>query len=264
MVVSNSNDYQALNASRLITRHTNNAASSMAKLASNVRINSAADDPAGIVTAGQLKGRASGSDAASQNGQNAATIAKAADTAYGNALDILYRMREIATQSTDPTLTTEGKAGLQAEVDMLNERLTNIGKQKFGGVNLFGCNYAFYLGVDVDQTKTLNFTAPTSIGITVSAAPAANSAAVGSIDSAITTLTANQAKAGGWASALGYIADGLANDSTAMWTAYEGFTATNVATEMSRYAKNTIMTQQAQLISAQYNQNAYSVLNLLR
>ena len=90
------------------------------------------------------------------------------------------------------------------------------------------------------------------------------STAVSLVDKAIKDLTSNQAKAGGQASALGYIADGLQNDSTAMWTAYEGFTATNVATEMSRYAKNTIMTQQAQLISAQYNQNAYSVLNLLR
>ena len=259
MVVANSTDYQALNASRLITRHTNNAASSMAKLASNVRINSAADDPGGIVTAGLLKGRASGSDQAAQNAQNAATVAKAADTAYGNSLDILYRMREIATQATDPTLTSDGKAGLQEEVNVLNKRLEDISKQSFGNIALF-TEYKFQLGVDAKQAATMTFTAPPSV-VTMTLG---ENGAVTAVDTAIKTLTSNQAKAGGQASALGYIADGLNNDSTAMWTAYEGFVGTNVATEMSKYAKNTIMTQQAQLISAQYNQNAYSVLNLLR
>ena len=258
MVVANSSDYQALNASRLITRHTNNAASSMAKLASNVRINTAADDPGGIVTAGLLKGRASGSDQASQNAQNASTVAKAVDTAYGNALDILYRMREIATQATDPTITSDGIAGLSEEMMVLNTRIANIAKQSFGNIALF-TSYSFQLGVDASQQSTMSFSAPTTISMSLGA-----SSAVSVVDAAIKTLTSNQAKAGGQASALGYIADGLQNDSTAMWTAYEGFTATNVATEMSRYAKNTIMTQQAQLISAQYNQNAYSVLNLLR
>jgi flagellin len=259
MVVANSTDYQALNASRLITRHTNNAASSMAKLASNVRINTAADDPGGIVTAGLLKGRASGSDQAAQNAQNASTVAKAADTAYGNALDILYRMREIATQSVDPTLTAEGKAGLQEEVNVLNSRIGDIAKQSFGNIALFDNAYSFQLGVDAKQAATMTFAAPSSVTMTLG-----NTSAISAVDTAIKTLTSNQAKAGGNASALGYIADGLNNDSTAMWTAYEGFVGTNVATEMSRYAKNTIMTQQAQLISAQYNQNAYSVLNLLR
>lgn len=256
MVVANSSDYQALNASRLIARHTNNAASSMAKLASNVRINTGADDPAGIVTAGRLKGRASGSDAAAQNAQNAATVAKAADTAYGNALDILYRMREIATEALDPTLTD--KDGLTSEVAVLNSRLTDIGKQSFGSQALFG-SYSFLLGVDGGQSATMSFTAPSSQNITLG-----GTAAINTIDTAITTVAKNQGVAGGYANALGYIADGLNNDSTAMWAAYDGFTGTNVATEMSRYAKNTIMTQQAQLISAQFNQNAYSVLNLLR
>ena len=262
MVVANSNDYQALNASRLITRHTNNAASSMAKLASNVRINSAADDPGGIVTAGLLKGRASGSDQAAQNAQNAATVAKAADTAYGNALDILYRMREIATQATDPTLTSDGKMGLSQEISVLDKRLEDISKQSFGNIALF-TEYNFQLGVDAGQTAKMTFTAPPST-VGIAWANLGTTVAIHSVSSAILTLTSNQAKAGGQASALGYIADGLQNDSTAMWTAYEGFVGTNVATEMSRYAKNTIMTQQAQLISAQYNQNAYSVLNLLR
>ena len=243
MVVANSTDYQALNASRLITRHTNNAASSMAKLASNVRINSAADDPGGIVTAGLLKGRASGSDQAAQNAQNAATVAKAADTAYGNALDILYRMREIATQATDPTITNDGITGLSQEMMVLNSRITDITKQSFGNIALFGNQYKFQLGVDAGQEATMTFDAPSSVAMSLS-----TSTAVSLVDKAIKDLTSAQAKAGGNASALGYIADGLNNDSTAMWTAYEGFVATNVATE----------------ISAQYNHNAYSVLNLLR
>ena len=266
MVVATRNDYQAINTANLINRHGANAASSVAKLSSNLRINTGADDPAGIVTAAKLRGRAGSTDAAAQNAQNAATMAKTADSAYSNTLDILYRMREIATEAASLDVNNGGDAsGLKEEVNVLNQRLEDIvNNTKFGTQKIFG-TFAYYLGTDASSSYNLTFTAPNgSLDISANLTAASACAVINSIDGKISAVAQALGKAGGIANALGYIADGLNTDSSNMWDAYQTFTETNVAKEMSSYVKNTISSQSAQLILSQYNQNAYSVLNLLR
>ncbi|MBQ6131655.1 MAG: hypothetical protein IJL12_04875 [Selenomonadaceae bacterium] len=253
MMVSNNGDYAALNADKFIRRHSNNAAASVAKLSSGIRINTGADDPAGIVTAGKLKGNASAADAAAQNAQNAAAWGRAADAAYGSALDILYRMKEIAVQKQDVTLSDT--AGLDAEMSLLNTRLTQIGSQKFAGQTLFNTAVSFKLSTGSTAT-TVSF----GSGVV---APGA-SATASTIDTKIAAVAAAQGTAGGSANALGYFADGLAAESAAMWSAYDDYTQTNTASEMTKFVRNSVYAQSAQYILSQYNQNAYSVLNLLR
>ncbi len=252
MMVSSNGDYAAINASKFIRRHGNNAATSVARLSSGIRINSGADDPAGIVTAGRLKGNAAASDAAAQNAQNAAAWGKAADSAYGSALDILYRMREIATQKLDLTASTT--TGLDAEMTALNGRLGDMSKAKFGSKAMWTAP-GFTLGINGSQTSALTF------GGGVSSLSATT---VSAIDSKITSIATAQGTAGGAANALGYIADGLAAESAAAWSAYDDYTQANTASEMTKFVRNSVYEQSAQLILSQYNQNAYSVLNLLR
>lgn len=261
MMVSSNGDYAAINASKYIRRHGNNAATSVARLSSGIRINSGADDPAGIVTAGHLKGNAAAADAAAQNAQNAAAWGKAADSAYGSALDILYRMKEIAVQHQDATLST--KDGLEEEAKALNDRLDKIGKQKFGTKSMFGESLDFYLstttGSGSDAKTTINFGA----GVTkVGSGSTLYKASV--IADKITEIAKAQGQAGGSSNALGYIADALAAESAAAWDAYDEYTKANTASEMTKFVRNSVYEQSAQLILSQYNQNAYSVLNLLR
>lgn len=257
MMVSSNGDYAAINASKFIRRHGNNAATSVARLSSGIRINSGADDPAGIVTAGRLKGNAAASDAAAQNAQNAAAWGKAADSAYGSALDILYRMREIATQKLDLTASTT--TGLDAEMTALNGRLGDMANAKFGSKSMWTAP-GFKLGINGSQVSALTFGG----GVSSLSATTVSSITVSSIDSKITAIATAQGTAGATASALGYIADGLAADSAAMWDAYDEYTKANTASEMTKFVRNSVYEQSAQLILSQYNQNAYSVLNLLR
>lgn len=258
MIVSNTNDYTSYSTSNLITRHTNNTKSSVEKLASGVRINSAKDDPAGIVTAAQTKGRALGAEQAAQNAQNAAAVAGAADSMYTSALDILYRMREIATQGVDPTLTSAGKSGLTAEVSYLNARLTDMANSKFGSKKLFSSAFTFQFGVDNGQSFSVTFAKPTSVALTV------GSSKTSVVDDKIKELSANQANVGGAANAFGMIADAVTAEASSMWNAYEGFTNTNIAAEMSKFVKNSVLTSSAQVILAQYNQTAQGVLSVLK
>lgn len=256
MMVSSNGDYAAINASKFIRRHGNNAATSVARLSSGIRINSGADDPAGIVTAGHLKGNASASDAAAQNAQNAAAWGKAADSAYGSALDILYRMREIATLQKDTTADGSSNTALSAEMTALNGRLGDMANAKFGSKNMWGSSVSFTLGIKGSQTVTTTFGGGVS--------SLSGSFTLSKIDAKITAMATAQGTAGATASALGYIADGLAADSAAMWDAYDEYTKANTASEMTKFVRNSVYEQSAQLILSQYNQNAYSVLNLLR
>ena len=255
MMVSSNGDYAAINASKFIRRHGNNAATSVARLSSGIRINSGADDPVGIVTAGHLKGNASAADAAAQNAQNAAAWGKAADSAYGSALDILYRMREIATLQKDATADGSSNTALSAEMTALNNRLDDMSKAKFGSKDLWWSSASFTLGIKGSQTVTTNFGGGVS---------KLSSTTLSAIDTKITSIATAQGTAGATASALGYIADGLAADSAAMWDAYDEYTKANTASEMTKFVRNSVYEQSAQLILSQYNQNAYSVLNLLR
>ena len=156
---------------------------------------------------------------------NAAAWAKTANSAYGNAL---------------------------------NTRLTKIGSVKYGDKALFDSAYTFRVGMDSDQDIVVNFTAPSAVTVNV------GTTLPNDLDSNIETLAKAQGKTGGYVNALGYIADGTASDSAAMWTAYSTFAETNIASEMSKYVKNSVLNQSAQLILSQYNQNAYAVLNLLK
>ena len=257
MMVSSNGDYAAINASKFIRRHGNNAATSVARLSSGIRINTGADDPAGIVTAGHLKGNASAADAAAQNAQNAAAWGKAADSAYGSALDILYRLKEIAVQHQDATVASANRAGLEAEATALNDRLGKIQNQKFGTQSMFGSNLTFYLSTG-SATTTINF------GAGVSSVAGSKLYKASEIETQITAVAKAQGTAGGSANALGYFADGLAAESAAMWSAYDDYTQANTASEMTKFVRNSVYEQSAQLILSQYNQNAYSVLNLLR
>ena len=265
MRVGQNSDFQALNMSRLQARHTNNANSNVAKLASGSRINTGADDPAGITMAAQLKGRAVGYDAAAQNAQNAATVVKSADSAYSNALDVLYRMRELATQAQDDSLTDNAKANIDEEGTLLTNRLADIiASTKWGGgddarplVDGSG-SFSFLLGVEsTTGSYDVDFDELEDPGFSSLSTP-------DDIDSAIDTLAQAQGKAGAFANAIGYVADGVSMDASTAWEAFKSFTATDTSKEMTNYVNNTILTQQAQLINAQYNQNAYSVLNLLK
>lgn len=262
MLVANTIDYQALNTSNLIRRHSTNAASSVGKLSSGVRINRASDDPAGVTTAAKLKGRASGADQVAQNAQNASSVAKAADSVYSSALDILYGMRDLVSQASGAD--SDGIAGINAALATLDARLADLGKAKYGDQDLFGNDFEFYLGVNQNTAVTMNFDG-TKLAATLSSTAAEDTQDnLATLDASIKAIAAEQAKAGGYALANGYIADSENTESSALWDAYTSFTDTDVAKEMTNYVKNSVLSQQGQLILSQYNQNAYSVLNLLR
>ncbi|ALK96064.1 hypothetical protein AB595_08795 [Massilia sp. WF1] len=127
----------ALSAQSSITRTQTSLSTSMARLSTGYRINSAMDDAAGLQIATRLKAQSSGMAVAMRNTQNATSMMQTAEGALGEASNILVRMKDLATQAADASSNGADKDAMQSEYDALAGELTNIvGNTSFGGAKL--------------------------------------------------------------------------------------------------------------------------------
>ena len=100
---------------------------SMEKLSSGLRINSAADDAAGLAISEKMRGQIRGLDQATRNSQDGISLIQTAEGALSETTDILQRMRELAVQSSNDTNTEDDRAEIQKEVSQLQKEITRIG-----------------------------------------------------------------------------------------------------------------------------------------
>lgn len=269
--------WASLNVANHINSYSTKLENSVGRITSGMRINTAADDPAGLTIDQKVRDRIGALDQAAQNAQNDTAILKVADNAYGEAVGILQRMKELAVQASDPTMETEGRAALNTEFKTLDARLTDIeNNTKYGNLTLFSDGsdtpslregLTFQLGADVGTSleakieEDANAVAATGIDNINTASDAQG--AVATLDDKLAGVLAGQAQVGAWENTLGYINEGIQTESTALQSAHTQAFDTDIAREMTQYVKNSVLLQSAQLILSQHNQNAYSVLNLL-
>ena len=269
--------WASLNVANHINSYSTKLENSVGRITSGMRINTAADDPAGLTIDQKVRDRIGALDQAAQNAQNDTAILKVADNAYGEAVGILQRMKELAVQASDPTMETEGRAALNIEFTTLDTRLTDIANNtKYGSLQLFGAGgdespslkdgLTFMLGADVGTTLEAkveddnNLVAATTL--TIEDASKAQEAVTG-LNEKLANVLIGQAQVGAYENTLGYINEGIQTESTALQSAHTQAFDTDIAREMTQYVKNSVLLQSAQLILSQHNQNAYSVLNLL-
>jgi len=127
----------ALSAQNAISRNQSSLSTSMTRLSTGYRINSAMDDAAGLQIATRLKAQTSGMAMAMRNTQNGISMMQTAEGALGETSNILVRMKDLATQAADASSTAKDKTAMQSEFDALAKELTNIvGNTTFGGTKL--------------------------------------------------------------------------------------------------------------------------------
>ena len=117
----------ANNALRNMNINSNNASKSMQKLSSGLRINSAADDAAGLAISEKMRGQINGLDQASSNAQDSISLVQTAEGALNETTSILQRMRTLAVQSSNDTNTTTDRTAIQNEVNQLADEIDRIG-----------------------------------------------------------------------------------------------------------------------------------------
>lgn len=116
----------ALNTLNQLTQNEKSTNNSLAKLSSGLRINSAADDAAGLAISEKMKGQIRGLDKASSNSEDAISMVQTAEGALSETESILQRMRELAVQSSSDTNTDEDRANIQDELSQLVDEIDRI------------------------------------------------------------------------------------------------------------------------------------------
>ncbi|MBQ2616929.1 MAG: hypothetical protein IJF90_08730, partial [Synergistaceae bacterium] len=117
----------ALQTYNIVNNTSNQLQKSIAKLSSGLRINSAADDAAGLAISEKMRSQVRGLDRAVANTQDGISLIQTAEGALNETHSILQRMRELAVQGANDTLTQQDRSYIQEEIDQLKEEITRIG-----------------------------------------------------------------------------------------------------------------------------------------
>ncbi len=150
----------SLNSQRALNRNQSALATSIQRLSSGLRINSAKDDAAGLAISERMTAQIRGLNQASRNANDAISLAQTAEGAMSSATDILQRIRELAIQSANSTNSASDREALQAEVDQLVEELDRISTTtEFNGLKLLDGTFTaqqFQVGANASQTLSVS------------------------------------------------------------------------------------------------------------
>ncbi|MBT7443353.1 MAG: flagellin FliC [Methylococcales bacterium] len=282
-LVVNSNIFSA-NAQRNLSRSSGDLQTSLQRLSSGLRINSAKDDAAGQFSVETLTADIRGVNQAIRNAGDGISLAQTAEGALGQITNNLQRVRELAVQSASGTI--EDRTGLQAEVDQLTQEVSRIvATTNFNGVSLLsaagaGSALTFQIGQDgnTNNQVTVQLTAGTGsissvAGVTtnltgtntvaISTAAAASAALVG-LDTAINTLSQKRAVFGAVQNRFEAVISNLSNFSENLSAARSRIQDADFAYETAKLTRAQILQQAGISILSQANQIPNQALSLLQ
>ena len=159
-MISVNTNVSSLNAQRNLSTSGSDLATSMERLSSGMRINSAKDDAAGMQISSRLTSQVNGLSVAQRNANDGISMAQTAEGAMNESTNILQRMRELALQSANGSNSTEDRESLQKEVSALQTELTRIAETtSFGGQQLLDGSFGskgFQVGSNAGETITMS------------------------------------------------------------------------------------------------------------
>jgi len=157
--VINSN-IASLNAQRNLNTSQNALATSLQRLSSGLRVNSAKDDAAGLAISERMTAQIRGLNQAARNANDGISLAQTAEGALGEIGNNLQRLRELAIQSANGTNSSSDRASLQAEAAQLTSEITRVASQtQFNGLNLLDGSFTsqtFQVGANANQTISVS------------------------------------------------------------------------------------------------------------
>ncbi|HTQ99816.1 MAG TPA: flagellin, partial [Candidatus Acidoferrum sp.] len=149
----------SLNAQRNLNKSQVSLSTSLQRLSSGMRINSAKDDAAGLAISERFTAQINGLDQAVRNSNDGISLSQTAEGALGEVTNNLQRIRELSVQSANATNSSSDRAAMQQEVSQLVDEIDRIARQtNFNGVNLLDGSFTsqnFQVGANVGETITL-------------------------------------------------------------------------------------------------------------
>jgi flagellin len=253
----------SLNAQRNLSKSQEDLAISLQRLSSGLRVNSAKDDAAGLYTAEQLTADIRGANQAIRNAADGISFAQVAEGALAEITNNLQRIREIAVQSANGTITD--RSGLQAEVTQLEaENARIIANTEFNGTAvLSGFTLTFQVGADNGDTVTV--TAASAATTTADVSTSAGAAtALTTLDSDINNLSSLRATFGAIQNRFEAVISNLQSLSENTTAARSRILDADFAAETARLTRAQILQQAGTSIVAQANTLPQNALTLLQ
>jgi flagellin len=264
----------SLNAQRNLTTSQSSLATSMQRLSSGLRVNSAKDDAAGLAIAERMNAQVRGMNVAVRNANDAISLSQTAEGALGKVGDMLQRMRELAVQSANATNGTGDRTSLNAEYGQLSaEVLRTLGNAKFNGKSILGVDagaQVFQVGANSGETVTVTTTRLDNAASITNATggnvltSTASSTALGNIDSALDAINGERALYGAsqnrFESVIGVLQVSAENQAAAAGRIMDA----DFAAETAALSRAQILQQAGNAMVAQANQLPQQVLQLLQ
>ena len=269
----------SMNANRQLGIVGNNLAKSTEKLSSGYRINRAADDAAGLAISEKMRAQVRGLNRASDNAQDGISLIQTAEGAMDQQHAILQRARELVVQAGNTGVLDDGKTSgsgdddfqkIQDELNELQKEFTRINEQtEFNKKKLLNGTYTDqYLQVGANDNQgisvTINKTDWTAPTVTDGDAGKDSTLLKDNIDEAIKSVTTERSKLGAIQNRLEYTVKVDDNTAENMQAAESRIRDTDMADEMTRFSKESILQQAATSMLAQANQANQGVLSLLQ
>lgn len=244
---------------------------SMQKLASGLRINKASDDAAGLAVSEKMRAQIRGMEQADRNVQDGISLIQTAEGALGEAGDIAQRMRELAVQGANDTLSATDRAKVKTELDQLGKEMMNIAEEtKFNGNKLLeGTTAKFTIQAGAtDEIREIDMVNLKDIADTVKNLTVDSNAnaktSITTIDTALENINTARATLGAQQNRLEATSSNLTTSVENMTEAESRIRDVNIASEMSNLAKLNLLTQTSQAMVAQAKSQPDGIVQLLR
>ena len=280
-------NYESISAQRNLSSTQGSFFKAIEQLSSGLRINKAADDAAGLAVSEKLKNQVRGLNQAQRNAQDGISLLQTAEGALNETHSLLGRMRELAVQSANDTLSTSDRLHIQDEVNALLSEVDRIANStQFNKISLLsnsgsttdvllhvGANYETGSGTNENEiTVSINGSDTASLGITSLATSGAMSlttqgganSAISALDTAIEEVSTTRGEIGAYQNRLDSMINSLGVASENAGAANSRIRDADVAKSVSEMVRTQILQQSTMAVLAQANQAPQMALQLLK
>jgi flagellin len=270
MSVINTN-VSGLQASSALALNTSSMQTSMQRLSTGLRINSASDDAAGLAISQKMTAQIRGLDQAVRNANDGISLLQTAEGDMGAVGTALQRMRELAVQASNGTNSTTDTDSLQTEFTSMIDEIDRVANNsQFNNLTIGGGTFVFQIGANNTANDSISLTIDafdaTELGVDSGSVDLTTDAgaAIDAIDAALETLNTGRATLGATQNRLSKTVESLTTTSTNMSAARSRIMDADYAKETTNLARAQIIQQAGTAMLAQANQAPQSVLALLK
>ena len=258
----------SLNAQRNLAGSASSLATSMSRLSSGLRVNSAKDDAAGLAISERMNAQTKGMNVAIRNSNDAISLAATAEGSLGSISNNLQRMRELAVQASNGTNTSTDITTLDAEYKLLAAENTRvISATQFNGTSVIptsATSFTFQVGANTSDTISVDAAAVSLTGTTLGTDITAANAEIAKLDADIDTISTARSNWGATQNRFESVITNLRVGSENSAASRGRIMDADYATETANLSRAQVLQQAGTAMVAQANQAPQSVLALLR